>query len=249
MSQQYAHQNVGDGNKKHLERKLVFERIVEQLIEHKSRPAPYLTNPVYSFFRHSSNLANFAFVFNLLTPMQVIKKSIEGLIEIIPAVYKDERGSFFETFNKETFEAKGIPTHFVQDNQSFSKKGVVRGLHFQRAPFAQGKLVRVVSGRVLDVAVDIRPDSPTFGKYETVELSAELNNLFYVPEGFAHGFVALEDSIFIYKCTNVYNKASEGGIIWNDPDLNIDWQITNPIVSEKDLQLPTFKGYFDQIPS
>lgn len=172
--------------------------------------------------------------------MQVIKKSLEGLLEIIPTVYKDERGYFFETYNKQAFEAHGLPTHFVQDNQSFSKKGVVRGLHFQREPHAQGKLVRVVMGRVLDFAVDIRPNSPTFGQYEAVELDATRGNLFYVPEGFAHGFVALEDSVFIYKCTNLYNKASEGGILWNDPTLNIDWQVTNPIVSSKDLELPQF---------
>lgn len=172
--------------------------------------------------------------------MQVIKKSLEGLLEIIPTVYKDERGYFFETYNKQAFEAHGLPTHFVQDNQSFSKKGVVRGLHFQREPHAQGKLVRVVMGRVLDFAVDIRPDSPTFGQYEVVELDATRGNLFYVPEGFAHGFVALEDSVFIYKCTNLYNKAAEGGILWNDPTLNIDWQVTNPIVSSKDLELPQF---------
>ncbi|MBB3840681.1 dTDP-4-dehydrorhamnose 3,5-epimerase [Runella defluvii] len=172
--------------------------------------------------------------------MQVIKKSLEGLLEIIPTVYKDERGYFFETYNKQAFEAHGLPTHFVQDNQSFSKKGVVRGLHFQREPHAQGKLVRVVMGRVLDFAVDIRPNSPTFGQYEAVELDATRGNLFYVPEGFAHGFVALEDSVFIYKCTNLYNKAAEGGILWNDPTLNIDWQVTNPIVSPKDLELPQF---------
>ena len=172
--------------------------------------------------------------------MQVIKKSLEGLLEIIPTVYKDERGYFFETYNKQAFEAQGLPTHFVQDNQSFSKKGVVRGLHFQREPHAQGKLVRVVMGRVLDFAVDIRPNSPTFGQYEVVELDANRGNLFYLPEGFAHGFVVLEDSVFIYKCTNLYNKAAEGGIIWNDPTLNIDWQVTNPIVSSKDLDLPQF---------
>ena len=172
--------------------------------------------------------------------MQVIKKSLQGLIEIIPTVYKDERGYFFETYNQQVFETHGLPTHFVQDNQSFSKKGVVRGLHFQREPFAQGKLVRVVMGRVIDSAVDIRPDSPTFGQYEAVELDAERGNLFYLPEGFAHGFVALEDSIFFYKCTNLYNKASEGGIIWDDPTIKIDWQISSPIVSEKDLLLPRF---------
>ena len=188
-------------------------------------------------------------VINYNSQMQVIKKSIEGLVEIIPTVYKDERGSFFEAFNRKDFEAHGLPNVFVQDNQSFSKKGVIRGLHFQREPFAQGKLVRVSVGRVLDIAVDIRPDSPTFGQYEAVELDAEKGNMFYLPGGFAHGFAALEDSIFIYKCTNLYHKASEGGIIWNDADINIDWQVSNPIVSQKDLQLPTFKAYFKQVPS
>jgi dTDP-4-dehydrorhamnose 3,5-epimerase len=173
--------------------------------------------------------------------MQVIKKSLDGLIEIVPAVYKDERGAFFETFNKIAFEKHGLPTEFLQDNQSFSKKGVVRGLHFQREPFAQGKLVRVAMGRVIDVAVDIRVGSPTFGKYELVELDAVRQNMFYVPPGFAHGFVALEDTIFCYKCTNIYDKASEGGIVWNDPELNIDWQVSAPIVSEKDQQLPLFR--------
>ncbi|WP_428658211.1 dTDP-4-dehydrorhamnose 3,5-epimerase [Runella sp.] len=179
--------------------------------------------------------------------MQVIKKTIEGLLEIVPTVYKDERGSFLESYNQQLFEANNLPTHFVQDNQSFSIKGVVRGLHFQRSPHAQGKLVRVISGRVLDIAVDIRPDSPTFGQYEAVELDSKRNNMFYIPEGFAHGFAALEDSIFSYKCTNLYHKASEGGIIWNDPELNIDWQVSNPIVSEKDVLLPTFKTYFSTI--
>lgn len=178
--------------------------------------------------------------------MQVIKKSLEGLVEIIPTVYKDERGVFFENFNKIIFEKHGLPTEFMQDNQSFSVKGVVRGLHFQREPYAQGKLVRVVSGRVIDVAVDIREDSPTFGQYELVELDAVRQNMFYVPAGFAHGFVALEDSVFCYKCTNIYNKASEGGIVWNDPDLNIDWQVAVTIVSEKDQQLPLFKNFFQE---
>lgn len=179
--------------------------------------------------------------------MQIIKKSLEGLVEIIPTVYSDERGVFFETFNRAIFEANGLPTEFVQDNQSFSKKGVVRGLHFQREPFAQGKLVRVIMGRVMDVAVDIRPDSPTFGHYETIELDAIRQNMFYVPEGFAHGFVALEDSIFCYKCTNLYQKTSEGGIVWNDADLKIDWQINNPIVSGKDQQLLAFKQLFQDV--
>ncbi len=176
--------------------------------------------------------------------MQIRKTSIEGLVEIFPRVFDDERGAFFESYNEEAFQKNGLPTNFVQDNQSFSVKGVLRGLHFQNAPFAQGKLVRVIVGRVIDVAVDIRPESPTFGRYELFELSAEKNNMAYIPEGFAHGFAAVEDSIFSYKCTNLYNKACESGIIWNDPTLNIDWGVANPIISEKDLQLPTFKSLF-----
>ena len=179
--------------------------------------------------------------------MQIRKTSMEGLVEIFPRVFEDDRGIFFESFNMQVFESLGLPTHFVQDNQSFSKKGVVRGLHFQNAPFAQGKLVRVISGAVLDVAVDIRPDSPTFGRYEIFELRGDKNNFAYIPEGFAHGFVALEDSIFSYKCTNVYSKISESGILWNDPDLGIDWGVENPIVSEKDEILPTFKSLFADI--
>ncbi|TLU99001.1 dTDP-4-dehydrorhamnose 3,5-epimerase [Dyadobacter luticola] len=176
--------------------------------------------------------------------MQIRETSIAGLVEIFPRVFEDSRGAFFESFNKQAFEKHGLPTNFVQDNQSFSIKGVVRGLHFQNAPFAQGKLVRVISGRVLDVAVDLRPDSPTFGKHEIFELRSDLNNFAYIPEGFAHGFAALEDSIFSYKCTNVYNKEAESGLLWNDPDLGIDWQVSNPIVSEKDEILPTFKALF-----
>lgn len=178
--------------------------------------------------------------------MKVRQTSIEGLVELFPNVFEDERGLFFESYNEASFEALGLPSRFVQDNQSFSVKGVLRGLHFQNAPHAQGKLVRVISGKVLDIAVDLREGSPTFGKYETFLLDAELNNLAYIPEGFAHGFVALEDSIFSYKCTNGYNKASESGLIWNDPDLNIDWGISKPIVSSKDQILPTFQALFSR---
>ncbi|AUD01999.1 dTDP-4-dehydrorhamnose 3,5-epimerase [Spirosoma pollinicola] len=178
--------------------------------------------------------------------MQVRQTAIEGLIELIPRVFEDERGHFFETYNKPLFVSLGLPMDFVQDNQSFSVKGVLRGLHMQNSPFAQGKLVRVISGQVLDVAVDLRPDSATFGQYETFLLDAKLANMAYIPEGFAHGFVALEDSIFCYKCTNVYNKGAESGIIWNDPDLNIDWGIANPIVSEKDQELQSLRDIFPQ---
>ncbi|MBK9510640.1 MAG: dTDP-4-dehydrorhamnose 3,5-epimerase [Cytophagaceae bacterium] len=165
---------------------------------------------------------------------------IKGLIEVTPRVFEDSRGYFFESYREELFLKNGITERFVQDNQSFSTKGVLRGLHYQRAPFAQGKLVRVVMGSVLDIAVDIRPGSPTFGQYEVFLLTAENQKLLYLPPGFAHGFVTLEDAIFTYKCTNLYDKASEGGIIYNDPTLNIDWGISNPVVSEKDLILPLF---------
>lgn len=178
--------------------------------------------------------------------MEFRKTSIEGLIEIYPRVFGDARGHFFESYRVDLFAQNGIPFQFVQDNQSFSTAGVLRGLHFQNAPYAQGKLVRVITGKVIDVAVDIRPNSPTFGKYEKFILDATLQNMVYIPEGFAHGFAALEDSIFSYKCTNNYNKASEGGIIWNDPDLNIDWGIEKPNVSEKDLELLTFKELFSK---
>ena len=171
--------------------------------------------------------------------MEFKETNINGLLEINPRVFDDERGYFYETYQEKLFKQHGILEDFVQDNQSFSKKGVLRGLHFQTAPFAQGKLVRVISGAVMDVAVDIRPDSPTFGQYQSFILTGENKKMVYVPEGFAHGFVTLEDAVFTYKCTNVYNKQSEGGIIYNDPELNIDWGIENPLVSEKDLELPT----------
>jgi len=179
--------------------------------------------------------------------MQVRQTAIEGLIELIPRIFEDERGHFFESYNKPLFASLGLPFDFVQDNQSFSTKGVLRGLHFQNEPFAQGKLVRVITGQVLDVAVDCRPESPTFGQYETFLLDAKLANMAWIPEGFAHGFVALEDSIFSYKCTNVYNKQAEGGIRWDDPDLNINWGILNPNVSEKDQILPTFRAIFPHV--
>ena len=179
--------------------------------------------------------------------MQIRETSIKGLVELTPRVFRDDRGFFFESYNEGVFKELGLPTNFVQDNQSFSVKGVVRGLHFQNAPFAQGKLVRVISGRVLDIAVDIRPESPTFGKHEVFELRSDTNNMAYIPEGFAHGFVALEDSVFSYKCTNVYNKESESGLLWNDPELGIDWGVADPIVSEKDVILPTLKELFGEI--
>ncbi len=165
---------------------------------------------------------------------------IEGLIEFFPRVFKDDRGYFFETFQKEKLAQLGVYDEFVQDNQSFSTQGVLRGLHYQDEPFAQGKLVRVITGEVLDVAVDIRKNSATYGQYEAVILSAEKQNQFYIPPGFAHGFYTIKEAIFSYKCTNYYNKNTEKGIIWNDAELNIDWGVANPLVSDKDLILPKF---------
>lgn len=171
--------------------------------------------------------------------MQVKETPIQGLVEIIPNLYHDSRGWFYELYKEPTFKAAGIEYNFVQENQSFSKQGVVRGLHFQHAPFQQAKLASVLVGKVLDVVVDLRPASNTFGQVYTCILDDKRRNMLMVPEGFAHGFAALEDTIFSYKCSNVFNKASEGGIIWNDPQLKIDWKIAHPIVSEKDQLLPT----------
>lgn len=176
--------------------------------------------------------------------MELIKTSIDGLLIIKPDVFKDDRGYFYESYNKERFAKAGLTMDFVQDNESKSSKGVLRGLHFQKPPFAQGKLVRVIKGSVMDVAVDLRKDSPTYGRWESVVLTEENKLQFWIPEGFAHGFVALEDNtIFNYKCTNVYNKESEGSILWNDPDININWNIDNPILSEKDKISPLFKNF------
>ena len=182
-------------------------------------------------------------IFELRNTMKIIETGFKGLYEIEPSVFGDQRGYFFESYRKELYHELGIKEDFVQDNESYSVKGTLRGLHYQTGDYAQAKLVRVITGKVLDVAVDIRKDSPTFGKHHTVLLEAEKHNMFLVPSGFAHGFVALEDSIFFYKCSNYYHKASEGGILWNDPLLNIDWGIENPIVSEKDKVLSNFAAY------
>lgn len=179
--------------------------------------------------------------------MKFNKTSLPDVLLITPSIYGDERGHFFESFNTEVWKAQGFTDEFVQDNQSFSKKGVIRGLHFQNAPHSQGKLVRVISGRVLDVAVDLRPESPTFGKFELFDLNAESGNMVFIPKGFAHGFAALEDSVFQYKCTGLYNKASEGGLRWNDKTLDIPWGIANPLVSPKDEILPSFEEVFKSI--
>jgi dTDP-4-dehydrorhamnose 3,5-epimerase len=169
---------------------------------------------------------------------------IAGVWIIEPQVFSDTRGYFFESYQKEKFQKLGIEVEFIQDNESMSQKNTVRGLHFQAPPFSQGKLVRVVQGKVYDVCVDIRKGSPTYGKYFGIELSAQNHLMLWIPEGFAHGFSVLEDNtIFQYKCTNVYHKESEGGILWNDPTLNIDWKVSQPIVSEKDQKLPTFDTF------
>lgn len=174
--------------------------------------------------------------------MNVIKTEIEGVVIIEPKIFGDERGYFFESFSQREFEEKVCKTVFVQDNESKSGYGVLRGLHFQKPPYAQSKLVRVVKGRVLDVAVDIRENSPTFGKHISVELSGENKRQFFIPRGFAHGFVVLsEEAVFQYKCDNYYAPDYEDGILWNDPALNIDWQIPEEdvILSEKDSRLGT----------
>jgi dTDP-4-dehydrorhamnose 3,5-epimerase len=174
--------------------------------------------------------------------MNLIKTRIEDLVLILPDIFPDPRGYFFESFQKEKFHDFGIDAEFVQDNESMSGKGVLRGLHFQKPPFSQGKLVRVVLGSVLDVAVDLRKGSKTYGKWESSVLSAVNKLMMWIPEGFAHGFLVLEDNtVFQYKCTNYYNNESESGIIWNDPDLKIDWGIQNPLVSEKDLRGGLFR--------
>lgn len=177
--------------------------------------------------------------------MNVIKTDIEGVVVIEPQVFGDERGYFFESFNAECFLAEtGIDVAFVQDNESRSKRGVLRGLHFQREPYAQAKLVRVVQGRVIDVAVDIRPGSPTFGKYVATELSGENHRQMFIPKGFAHGYVVLEDdTVFQYKCDEYYHPESEAGIAWNDPQIGIEWPLSEDeiILSDKDRKHLTLK--------
>lgn len=169
---------------------------------------------------------------------------IEGPLIIEPQIFNDARGYFFESYNEEKMKGMGISARFVQDNQSLSQKGTIRGLHFQSPPFEQGKLVRVVQGAVLDVVVDIRKNSATYGKQISVELSAQNQLMFWIPPGFAHGFeTLLDDTLFLYKCTNTYNKASEGGLLWNDPELAIDWRTSSPIVSDKDQVLSVFNKF------
>lgn len=169
--------------------------------------------------------------------MEVIRTDVDGAVIIEPRILGDARGYFFESYNQKEFDETVGPIRFVQDNESFSSYGVLRGLHFQKPPFAQSKLVRVISGRVIDVAVDIRAGSPTYGQHVAVELSGENHRQFFIPRGFAHGFVVLsETALFQYKCDNLYAPQSEGAIIWNDPDIGIDWTIpaSDILLSEKD---------------
>ena len=173
--------------------------------------------------------------------MKVIKTKLEGVVIIEPQVFFDDRGYFFESFSQQRFNEQVAPITFVQDNESKSSYGVLRGLHFQKPPFAQSKLVRVVKGKVLDVAVDLRKDSPTFGQYESVVLSEENKRQFFIPQGFAHGFAVLsEEAIFQYKCDNYYAPQSEGSVRWNDPTIAIDWQLSEKdiILSAKDEKAP-----------
>lgn len=178
--------------------------------------------------------------------MNVVETKLPGCFIIEPAVYEDERGFFFESFNEVRFnQAIGREINFVQDNQSFSKRGVVRALHYQIGQWAQAKLVRVIKGKVLDVAVDLRPESPNYGQHISIELSSENKKQLFIPRGFAHGFITLSETAeFFYKCDNYYKPDFEGGIIYNDPMLNIDWILPKEeiIVSEKDSQLPTLKS-------
>ena len=181
--------------------------------------------------------------------MKIKETPLKDCYILEPAVFEDGRGYFYEKFNEKQFEeATGLNGHFVQDNISKSSYGVLRGLHLQKGEHAQAKLVSCLEGKVLDVAVDLRPDSPTFGKWYSIELTAENKLQLYVPRGFGHGFSVLsKTAVFSYKCDNFYNKESEGGVLWNDSDLNIDWQLpkTDVILSEKDLVMPAFsKGNF-----
>jgi len=182
--------------------------------------------------------------------MTITKTNLNDCLILNPEILEDKRGYFVETFNKAKFLSSTlININFVQDNESMSSKGVLRGLHFQNGEHAQAKLVRVIKGKVLDVVVDIREDSSTFGQHFSIELSEENKTQLYVPRGFAHGFLVLEDNtIFSYKCDNYYNRSSEGGIIFNDKTLNIDWRYPKDqlILSEKDIQLPTFESVFNE---
>ncbi|GBD89267.1 dTDP-4-dehydrorhamnose 3,5-epimerase [bacterium BMS3Abin03] len=174
--------------------------------------------------------------------MEIERTNIDGLLIIDLDVFGDDRGYFFESFSKRKYEEHGIDVNFVQDNISKSNRGTIRGLHYQAGDKAQGKLCQVITGKVLDVAVDIRFDSPTFGQYFALELSEDMKTQLWIPPGFAHGFSVLSDqAIFLYKCTEYYSKENERVILYNDPDLNIDWKVENPIISGKDRQAKLFK--------
>ncbi len=173
-------------------------------------------------------------------PFKFEKLEIEGVVLVKPIVLGDDRGFFMETYKKPDFDGAGIDDIFVQDNHSRSTRGILRGLHYQKPPFAQAKLVRSIRGEIFDVAVDIRRDSPTYGKWTSVTLSEENKNMLYVPEGFAHGFLVLSEVAEVtYKTTNVYSPESEAGIIWNDEELKIAWPIESPILSDRDMTWPT----------
>ena len=175
--------------------------------------------------------------------MDIEETFIKDLLIVTPSVFTDERGYFLESYNKKKLGGF-LNVDFVQDNESLSNKGVLRGLHFQKPPYSQGKLVRVISGSVLDVVVDLRKDSPTYGKHYKHILTGKHKEQLYIPEGFAHGFLVLEDdSIFSYRCTNYYHAASEVSLSWNDPTININWQIEDPIISEKDQNALSFIDY------
>ena len=179
--------------------------------------------------------------------MKVEQTKIDGCLLLIPKVFEDHRGCFFETFNAKEFKSKtGISTRFIQDNESVSKKNVLRGLHFQSPPFGQAKLIRIAHGKILDVAVDCRPGSKTFGSYVSVILSSENKKQFYLPKGIAHGFYTLSETATVqYKCDTYYAPQAENGILYNDPDLAIDWQLLDrPILSRKDQKWTTFKSLF-----
>ena len=174
-------------------------------------------------------------------PFEFIKLEIPDVMLVKPKIFQDERGFFMETYKASDLKSIGISYNFVQDNHSKSKKGVLRGLHYQLNPKEQGKLVRCIKGKIWDVAVDIRKGSPWYGKWIAVELSEENKHILWIPPGFAHGFVSLEDSEIIYKCTEEYDPALDRGIIWNDPDINISWPFKDPILSPKDANLPMLK--------
>ena len=175
-------------------------------------------------------------------PFEFVKQKIDGVYIVKPKMFGDERGYFIETFKESEFRRNGIDVEFRQDNQSYSTRGVLRGLHFQKGSYAQGKLVRVVAGKIFDVGVDLREESRTYGQYISAILTEDGKEMLWLPEGFAHGFLALEDSIVLYKATNEYNKESEVGLMWNDPNVAIKWPFMPSEVSEKDKKWPSFSA-------